>query len=284
MFVDLAITKGIIMNPMFSAQALRLCLGMIATLLLFAVPVLPSSAHAEDVEMSLPAAINVAGRQRMLSQRIVSFYAMLGLNVNAEESKSKLQAAVQLFNTQLSQLQHIAGVDHTLSFSYQESISVEWAKVQQLAVLAPTKKRAAELRQLADVLLVRSNDFVLELEDVSGSSQGKLVNLAGRQRMLSQRIAGMYMERVWEVSAENITAKTEQAEHEFDEALQRLRGAEENTSRISELLGLVTGQWHAFTAINKLKDKAYAQPAMVAQAADSILEMMNTVTGLYSDL
>jgi len=255
-----------------------------ATLLLLAVPVLPSNAYAEDVELSLPNAINMAGRQRMLSQRIVSFYAMLGLNVNAEDSKNKLQAAVSLFNAQLDQLQHIAGVDHTLSFSYQESISIEWAKVQQLTILAPTKKRAAELRQLADVLLVKSNDFVFELEDVSGSSQGKLVNIAGRQRMLSQRIAGMYMERVWEVSVENITPKTEQAEHEFDEALQKLQSAEENTSRISELLGLVAGQWHVFTAINKLKDNAYAQPAMVAQAADSILEMMNTVTGLYADL
>jgi|UPI000376FAEA hypothetical protein len=272
------------MSSIFSAQGIRLCLGMMATLLLFTAPVLPSSAYAEDVDLSLPDAINIAGKQRMLSQRIVSFYAMLGLNVNVDDSKNKLQAAVSLFDTQLSQLQHIAGVDHTLSFSYKEGVSSEWAKVKQLVAVAPTKKRAAELRQLADSLLVKSNDFVLELEDISGSSQGKLVNLAGRQRMLSQRIAGMYMERVWDVAIEDVAAKKEQAEHEFDEALTKLQAAQENTSKINKLLGLVAGQWHAFTAINKLKDKAYAQPAIVAQAADSILDMMNTVTGLYADL
>ncbi|MDQ6978902.1 MAG: type IV pili methyl-accepting chemotaxis transducer N-terminal domain-containing protein [Mariprofundaceae bacterium] len=272
------------MNAIFSTAACRLCLGTMATLLLLAAPALSPNAHAEDVDLSLPDAINIAGKQRMLSQRMVSFYAMLGLNVNVDDSKNKLQAAVSLFDTQVSQLQHIAGVDHALSFSYKESISTEWAKVRQLAGLTPTKKRAAQLRQLADVLLVKSNDFVLQLEDVSGSSQGKLVNLAGRQRMLSQRIAGMYMENVWEVSVENITAKKERAQHEFDEALQQLQETAENTTEITKLLGLVAGQWHAFTAINKLKNKAYAQPAMVAQAADSILELMNTVTGLYAKL
>jgi hypothetical protein len=272
------------MTSIFSMQAWRLCLGTMATLLLLAAPILSSSAHAEDVNISLPDAINMAGKQRMLSQRIVSFYALLGLNVNVDDSKNKLQAAVALFDTHLSQLQHIAGVDHALSSSYQENIGTEWAKVRQFTGLTPSKKRAAQLRQLADALLVKSNDFVLQLEDVSGSSQGKLVNLAGRQRMLSQRIAGMYMENVWDVSVENILAKKEQAEHEFDEALQQLQGAVQNTTKINKLLGLVAGQWHAFSAINKLKNKAYAQPAMVAETADSILELMNTVTGLYAKL
>jgi len=257
---------------------------MVFTLLNIPLLTKAEATPAIEPSLSLPEAINIAGRQRMLSQRMVKFYCMLGMNIRPKESREKLQKARALFAHQIEQLQHIQYVDDRLGAAYKDNISLEWQSVQNLLQGMPTKERAVTLRQQADLLLAKSHHFVGQLEKLGHSHQGRLVNVSGRQRMLSQRISGMYMERIWGVANEQVKAQIEKSSLEFSSALTELSKAPENTKEIDDLLESVTGQWHVFTAINKLENKAYAQPTVVSDAADNILAMMNEVTGLYADL
>ncbi len=52
---------------------------------------------------SLSSAINKSGRQRMLSQRILKTYSMIGIDVNAMTAQQQLNDAVKLFDTQLAE-------------------------------------------------------------------------------------------------------------------------------------------------------------------------------------
>lgn len=241
-------------------------------------------AKADEAALSLPHALNIAGRQRMLTQRVVKFYCLLGMKIQQEDSKKKMMAAADLFEQQLMQLQSIQGVDAGLSEEYMRGIREYWTPVVALLSANPTLKRAHKLRDLADKTLKRAHTFVLELESISGSSQGKLVNIAGRQRMLSQRISGYYMEKSWGVDDDGLELESARAQRDFDEALEFLQASDSNTEEINKLLRLVHAQWHAFTAINKLNSKAYSEPALVSEASDNILKMMNAVTGMYAVL
>ena len=70
-------------------------------LLFWATPAPAASLNAET-------AINNAGRQRMLSQRIVKAYCQVGLDLQIESSKRDLQESVTLFENQLAELKQYA--------------------------------------------------------------------------------------------------------------------------------------------------------------------------------
>ena len=68
------------------------------------VVLLPVSARG----LSNASAINKAGRQRMLSQRIVKAYVMVGAGINVEEARKELDISVALFEEQYLELEEYA--------------------------------------------------------------------------------------------------------------------------------------------------------------------------------
>jgi len=248
----------------------------------------PQSVYAEEVGLALPEAINVAGRQRMLTQRMMKLYCIIGLNINVDKNKKEMNAVASLFEKQLKQLEHIEGVNNTLISKHLKHVYEYWEPVKNMIALRPSLDGASILRHQTDELLKYAHDFVVALEGVSATSQGKLVNISGRQRMLSQRIASFYIQSVWGVKSESVEGKSKQAKVDFDKAIKLLKAATENTPELDYLLGLVGAQWQVFRAINTLgiytKNNDYAQPALVSDSSDKILSLMNEVTHLYASL
>ncbi|WP_456403976.1 type IV pili methyl-accepting chemotaxis transducer N-terminal domain-containing protein [Thiolapillus sp.] len=257
----------------------KLLLLLICSLpLLFAGAI--EAAPETTSNLTMGDAINKAGRQRMLSQRIVKAYALVGQKVMLS-ANMQLRDAVVLFEKQLAELTDFAATDEEKKTI--EEVSRLWEKYKKLATAKPTKAKAEQLTAMSDEVLAKAHKFVLLLQDRSGTNAGKLVNISGRQRMLSQRIGKFYVLRSWGLDNPEYELGQNKAVEEFTDALKLLQSAPENTSEINDALAKVEKDWDTFKISKQLKGGNYI-PSLVVRSLDKILGQMNYITALYANI
>ncbi len=138
---------------------------------------------------TLPDAINKAGSLRMLSQRITKAWLQIIGRITPDISQKILDDSISLFDKRLSELQSYTRQDLAVKIQY-DAIEKEWNEFKKMI------RGKVPSTDMIDTVLLKSdqirnfaNNAVNELERGSTVPANELVNLAGRQRMLSQRIA-----------------------------------------------------------------------------------------------
>jgi hypothetical protein len=227
-------------------------------------------------------AINKAGRQRMLTQRIVKTYCLLGMDIKPRQFNRELRQAVDLFQQQLEELEQFStSAELTESLHRVDNL---WQPFRGIATAQPSERGAAELLQTNDELLAAAHQVVQLLEAQAGDALGRLINVSGRQRMLSQRIAKFYMLRAWGVGGDEAAAGIRRAGEEFEEALIVLQSAPENSAQITQDLREADKQWGIVKrGIEMARDDHYI-PVLVAAYTERLLQLMNDITGQYERL
>jgi hypothetical protein len=150
---------------------------------------------------------------------------------------------------------------------------------------APARTGAGKLLQLDGKVLALSHQGTQQYEAALAKPVGKLVNAAGRQRMLSQRMAKFYLATTLPVDAAVAMAEIAKARTEFASAMQLLRSAPEATSRIKDELTLGDAQWVFFDAALQRLEAGVQRPKPMTEvfvASENLLAVMERVTGLYA--
>jgi len=231
-------------------------------------------------------AINKAGRQRMLSQRMAKSYLGLGQGVEPELAQRTLAASMALFERQLIELKTYAP-NADIKATYLQ-LETAWDDYKPLLTGdKPARGKAESVMALAARVLKLANDGTGQLEKTSSKPVGKLVNVSGRQRMLSQRMAAHYLSACWDVQATACTAEINKSRDEFIAAHALLKSAPQATPAILGELNLAEMQWTFFdNALRTVKPGAADKRAMgeVFTASERILQVMDGVTGMYSKL
>lgn len=235
--------------------------------------------------LPLGAAINKAGRQRMLSQRMAKAWLMIGQNVAAERGQKILAQSIALFESQLEELKGLAPNDEIRSAL--AALEQEWPPYKTLLQGTPTADNAKRIYAAGDTVLGAAHRLTLAYEKLAQTPAGHLVNVAGRQRMLSQRMAKLHLFRTWGVNSQQAQQELVKARGEFVAALQELNAAPQNTPQIKAELALVDQQWLFFDdALNAARDAVEAKRGAqdVATTSERILEVMEGVVPLYEKL
>ena len=154
----------------------------------------PAWAAIDDAE-----AMNLSGMQRMLSQRIAKSYLMIGAEVRSEQALQQLDQSVARFENNYQALAEYAPSAEIGAAL--EQVGESWQHYRELALSRPTREQAVLLLALSDQLLAHSEALVQLIEAHTGSAGARLVNRSGRQRMLSQRIAKLYLALSWRLPA-----------------------------------------------------------------------------------
>ncbi len=247
--------------------------------------------------------INLAGRQRMLSQYMAKSACFIALGVDAKREEQELMLAHHLFDQTLSDLRTGSNIQEMLPerdpaiLAALDVVVGHW-KVYGPAVVARTLD-AVEATNL-DVLN-SANDVVSLLQKKYGASGATspqvaaAINFAGRQRMLVQKSS---KEFCLVASGRDVAANRERLRATvqlFDRSMKALREgdtelgtAAPETGTVLDQIEQATAKWQPLKAIfDRVAAGETASAADIgAVSARNVLVMqeMNTLVDLYESL
>ncbi|NMG75727.1 type IV pili methyl-accepting chemotaxis transducer N-terminal domain-containing protein [Aromatoleum diolicum] len=234
--------------------------------------------HAAAPVLAPAASVNIAGEQRMLSQRLAKAYAQLGLNIvpgvagmQVKESISRFEANLDLLRPGVASVAEAAPI-------YKRLVQ-EWSTLRAAAVIPVTRDSALAVSQRSQRVLDSAEQLTQALSAASGDV-GRRVDLAGRQRMLSQRLVKAYMLQSWGVDSRENRHEMDAAAREFSEGLVALAALPDNTAEMRVELEEIALQWEWLQTALAVEG-ATSYRLVVAEAGDSILIAADRLTRLY---
>lgn len=232
--------------------------------------------------LTMGEAIDKAGQQRMLSQRIAQSFILTGIQPDNARYKAQLTKAVKQFQDNLNTLQ-----------AYNDAISIRadlltvrnlWKPFKATATGAVTKQQAVELSAKSDALLAAAHAYVQKLETLSSHKGAELVNVSGRQRMLSQRIAKNYLAYYWGLESDASLEKLYADLAEYELMLTFLKDSQFNTDEIKKKIMKTEGHLKyaskGFDGDMSLKGNRLI--FVITGTTDTMLHNMNEITHLYA--
>ncbi|WP_294958782.1 type IV pili methyl-accepting chemotaxis transducer N-terminal domain-containing protein [Sulfurovum sp.] len=222
--------------------------------------------------------IDIAGRQRMLSQRIAKDYLYAGEKVAVSKAQKQLAASLKsMVATHKTLVNSINDpeIKNLLAF-----VELSMEDFKSTANEPFNLDNAQLIIDLSESMLEGSQYVVNSLKKKANLKESALVGKAGRQRMLAQRIAKYYIAYQAGIRDKNTVDQMKEAVKEFSDAHKALMNNPSNTPEINRKLNKINRLWKIVYKFYLNIEKG-GLPLIVFNTTDDITNKMNQITELY---
>lgn len=235
-------------------------------------------------------AVNISGKQRMLSQKMSKAYLLLSNGLNNDKIKKELIASKFIFQKQLDILNQNAESSSTKL--YLKKVYKLWSEFKGVIESSPNLNNANRIMELNTDLLKACHQVVLSIETTSNYSNKffenndqellKIINISGKQRMLSQRIC-LYFTAIKMFPKDKVAYQKilENVFDEFSDVIGLLLIDVNNTSDIEEEIGSVMATWEKYQANKRSFINGNFDISEVYIKTNSLTKSFNKITGFY---
>ena len=225
--------------------------------------------------------IDIAGKQRMLSQRIAKDYLYAGKKVAVSKASRQLKASLdELGSAHKVLLDEINDPEIKNLLAFVE-LSIEDFKATANEEF--TLDNAQLIIDLSESMLEGSQYVVDSLKAKVKVKESTIVGKAGKQRMLAQRIAKYYIAYQAGIKDKNTVDQMKAAVAAFSEAHKALMANASNTPEINRKLHEIDRLWKIVYKFYLNIEKG-GLPLIVFNTTDNITKKMNEITKLYVEL
>lgn len=236
--------------------------------------------------MAVGALINLCGRLRLLSQRMAIAWLLAAGNIAPLRARVKLRQFEAEFTRSLARLSGVGlpvGLDERLV-----AVAEVWPRYRQaLFALEPDAAQAPAVLDLSEEILQSTDRLTCFAEDLASRPEAHYVNVAGRNRMLSQQLAKFFLFGECGLGEEIIAPRIEETRLKFEGNLHELQQGGMPFPELQAQLQEVAGQWSklqgALQQAPRPANKGRHVVAVVG-AAERLLRHVDTAVKLYERL
>ena len=223
-------------------------------------------------------AMNRSGQLRMLSQRLVKLHLLLQAGVQPAHHATLLQESVQRVDANFVLL------GKNLSAPTYGDLLAQLAQTWATLKAALKQLDAQPVYAGAEALLLQAERLTSSLEASGAGVPLQVLNLAGRQRMLSQRFATFALRYL--AGQGDAHAPMQIARQEFEAALTYLNGIPLSTPAIAQALEAAGIAWLQMLAAVAQAQRADAGPQAarlgdLADGSERLLDLFEQLSGHY---
>lgn len=237
------------------------------------------AAFATHAQVALATSINRTARFRALSQRSAKGYVQLVLNILPDATKNTIAISQRLM---LSSLDELASGNYSAEVAQHiAAIKTETAALNALLATAPKRDMLVAVSVQADKLTEQANKTTELLATQTKSGNAKIVAIADKQRMLSQRLAKNYFLQAANLNTVAVRQQLASDRAEFKAGLATLKDAPISTANIRQDIELCAMQWYLFeTSIDKPRNRPFVMDD-VAVSSERLLDITSSLSSHY---
>ncbi len=252
----------------------RILLGILVS-----ASTLLAAQHSKIISGSVTEVINIAGKQRMLSQRIAKDYLYIGKKIAVDKATKQLEQSLSAFKKSQKYLEKAINdpeIKNLIAF-----VNISENELEATAKKPFSLDNAQLVLDLSESMLEGSQYIVDSLKGMAKLKSSSLVATSGKQRMLAQRIAKYYIAYQSGIKDKNTVEQMKTTVKLFDANNKKLLNNASNTATISRKLKKINMLWKIVYKFYLNIEKG-GLPFIVFTSTDDITGKMDKITSLYT--
>lgn len=224
--------------------------------------------------------VNRAGQLRMLSQRLIKLYLLELAGVDVAKHKECMKNSMQRIDSNLAWLGK--SLSKPTFGDLLGHVLLTWTRLKRALQGEPRADQVAQIDETAELLLLEAERLTGSLENAGSVAPLHVLNMAGRQRMLSQRFSKYALLGALGDGAlkPRYDAGMAESRAEFEKSLSYLNDIPLMTKDISGALDAAAVGWQQML-VGATEARHRAGQETVANASEALLDVFEQLSVHY---